>query len=99
MLLCLTIGNTVCQQSSSVATSAQTTICDMHACLLLQETEQRERAKRANLETRQANEVLQKFKQLEVEREKEAMAAIEGEAGTVISWKPGGQLRFAGGHD
>ena len=57
----------------------------MHA-LLLQETAQRERAKRANLETRQANEVLQKFKQLEVEREKEAMAAIEGEAGTGIRW-------------
>ena len=57
----------------------------MHA-FLLQETAQRERAKRANLETRQANEVLQKFKQLEVAREKEAMAAIEGEPGIVITW-------------
>ena len=54
----------------------------------------RERAKRANLETHQANEILQKFKQLEVEREKEAMAAIEGEPG--IASDGGLGLWFAG---
>ena len=98
VLLCLTIGSLGCQQcyllQGASAQSAKIKHVLPHACLLLQEKEQRERAKRANLETRQANEVLQKFKQLEVEREKEAMAAIEGEPG-MEAW---GSSQLAEGH-